>query len=261
MLHPRRLRPFIALTLLLSACSAAEKLVSSITGGGSCSGPTAVTATGSVSGNTAGVSCKMPDGGTGNLYTFAPTQPTNIDLNLTPNGFSPYLGAWTSSGATIGQTQTPSRLRLFLPAGSYQFGVGSTSNKDGSFTLTTSPADVSSCLGGAGAGVTGNDMGYALKGASITGTLTNADCGGGGNRGDGYALPLATTGSSWTFTVTADRAVNFEVWAGSQNAAFKSMNAAGTMTVSATAPSATDFRFFISGTPGTGTINYTVTIN
>lgn len=260
--HASRLRPFLALTVLLSACSAAEKLVSSVTGGGNCSGPVALAVTGSVSGSTNGVSCKFPDGGTGNLYSITAAQPTNVEVTVTPNGFPAYLGAWTSGGALLGQTNaTPTRLKLFLAAGSYQFGVGSTSNKDGSFSVATAPADVTACLSGPGGNLSGNDMGAAMKGAVVAGTLTNADCGNGTNRGDGYTLTTATANSSWSFTVTADRGVNLEVWSGSQNVGFKSMNAAGTITLNATAPSATDFRFFVSGTPGSGTINYTVTVN
>lgn len=254
--------PLVALALSLSGCAAAEKLVSSATGGGgSCNGPTPLTASGSVSGSTNGVSCKMPDGSKGNVYTFAPTQPTAVELNLTSSGFTPYFGAWTSTGALIGQTNTaPYRFRLFLGAGSYQFGVSAVSG-DGSFTLSSAPVGQSGCSSGPGTSGSFADMGFATRGAVITGALNSADCGGGGGRADGYTVGGATANSSWSFTVTLDRAANFEVYAGSQTLAVKSLNAAGTATVTVTAPSPTDFRFFITGTPGTGAINYTVTVN
>ena len=252
--------PLLVLLFTLNGCSAVEKLASSI-GGGSCSGPSTLASSGTASGSTSSAACAFPDGSKGALYTLAPSQPTNVELTVTPNGFTPFLGVWTSTGTSLGQINTsPWRLRLFLAPGSYQVGVSSVS-KDGSYTLASAPAEVTNCKAGPGGALVGDDMGIAMRGVVISGALTNADCGGNAMRADGYLLPTATTGSSWTITVTADRAANIEVWSESQNVALKSLNAAGSMTVTASAPSPNGFRLFVSGTPGSGAINYTLSIN
>lgn len=249
----------LAVALNLGACSAVEKLTGT---GGTCSGPTAITSSGSVSAQTSGVSCKAPDGSVGNIYNLTTAQPTGIDIKVTPNGFQPWLGAFTASGTLIAQTnESPWRLKLFLAPGSYQFGVSPVGNKDGSFTLSTAPAEVSACQLGPGNNVSMGDNGIAMKGAVITGALTNDDCGGGTLRGDGYGLSGATAGSTWNFTFTADRAASIAVFVGTQTIASKSLTAAGTTTLTAAGSSDPTFRVFVNGIPGTGAINYTLTIN
>ena len=262
-MQPYRVRSvaLLALAFTLGACSAVEKLTGT---GGSCSGPEAITPSGSVSGQTSGAYCKAPDGSMGHVYTLTATQPTALDISVTPSGFQPWIGAFTASGTLLMQTNTsPWRLKLFLAPGSYLFGVSPVGNKDGSFTLVTAPAEITNCKGGPGANVstTGEDNGLTMKGAVITGALTNADCGGGTMRGDTYGLSGATAGSTWNFTFTADRAASISVHVGTQAIASKSLTAAGTTTLTVAGSSDYTFRVSVNGTPGTGAINYTLTIN
>ncbi len=252
----------VAVSCTLPACSAVEKAVSAVTGGGSCNGPVTVTTSGTVSGTTNGAACKFPDGSQGNVYALTAAQSTNVEVSVTPNGFQPWLGAWAANGTMLAQTNTsPWKHKLFLAPGSYQFGVSAVGSKDGSFTLVTAPAEITACKGGPGTNVSAEDVGVTMKGAVITGAVTNSDCGGGTRRNDGYTLAGATAGSTWTFTVTVDRAADIGVWVGSNSVASKSINNAGTMTVTAAGTADPTFRVFIGGAPGTGAINYTLTIN
>jgi hypothetical protein len=252
--------PLFALTLVLAGCNVAKALVSAV-GGGTCNGPIAIAATGSASGSTGSSSCKMPDGSMGTLYTLTLAQPTSVAPTVAANGFTAYLGAWTASGSLIGQINTtPTRLKLFLAPGSYQFGVSAVGDKDGSFTFSTPPAEVTACTAGAGGSISGIDNGIAMKGAVITGALTSDDCGGGTTRNDGYGLFGATAGSSWTFDLTADRAATVLVAVGSQTMGAKSLSAAGTTSLTVAGSTDFSFRVVVTGTPGTGAINYTLSI-
>jgi len=259
--HRVRLVAFAAVSLAQSSCSAIDKVVAAASGG-SCDGPTTISATQSVTGKTDGGRCKSPDGNYSTLYAFTAAQQTNVEVAVTPNGFQPWLGVFTASGARMAQTNTsPWRLRLFLAPGSYQFAVAPVGSKDGTFTFSTTPADVSTCLGGPGTTGSYADMAFAMKGVAISGALTNADCGAGnGGRSDGYQFFGSSVGSSLTVTFAADRAANIEFLATSGNTT-KSLNAAGTTTLSVPGTGDPNFRFFVSGIPGTGAINYTVTIN
>ena len=257
----RRRVPLLALTLALGGCNVAKALVGAA-GGGTCSGPITIAATGSVSGSTGNSSCKMPDGSTGTLYTLTLAQPAGVTPTVVANGFAAYLGAWTASGSVIAQTNTtPTRLKLFLAPGSYQFGVSAVGDKDGSFTFSTLPAEVTACAAGPGGNISAIDNGIAMKGAVISGALTSADCGGGTSRSDGYVLFGATAGSSWTFDLTADGAATIAVVVGSAPPfGQKSLTAAGTMSLTVTGSTDPSFRIAVSGTPGTGAINYTLSI-
>lgn len=249
-----------ASSVLLASCNAVQKLTDAV-GGGTCNGPATIAASQSVSGKTAGQGCKSPDGNYASLYNFTATQPTALEVTVTPSGFQPWLGAFTSGGARIGQINTtPWRLRMFVAAGSYQFGVAPVGSSDGTFTIATGPADVAGCLAGPGGSQAYADAGIAMKGAMVTGAVNNADCGNGSVRADSYNIFGATAGSSLTFTITADRAVNLSVVSNGQSLALKSLSAAGTTTVTVTSPGS-DLGFAVYGTPGTGTINYTVTIS
>jgi hypothetical protein len=259
--HRVRCVAFVVVLFTVASCSAVEKLASAASGG-SCSGPTPLTTGGSVSGQTSGVSCKAPDGSVGNVYTLNAAQATNVEINLTPNGFQPWLGVFTSSGSLIAQTNTsPWRFKLFLAPGSYQVGVSPVGSKDGSFTLTTAPAELTACKLGPGSNVSAEDNGITMKGAVITGRLTDSDCGGGATRTEGYGLSGATAGSTWTFTFTADRAAGVGVFIGNQQVASKSLTTAGSTTLTVAGTADPTFRVFVTGAPGTGVINYTLAIN
>jgi hypothetical protein len=262
-----RLAFVVAVTLAAAACAAAEKLVNSVGGGGgggTCNGPAALATSGTASGSTKGVACKFPDGSQGNLYTLTPSQPANVQVTVTPTGFAPWLGAWTSTGTLVAATNaSPARLRLFLAPGAYQLGVSSVGGSgDGNFTVTTASAELSGCKAGPGGGITGEDTGMAMKGAVITGAVTDADCGSGTVRTDTYGLFGATAGSSWSFNLTVDRAASIAILSGSQTVAAKTTNTAGTISVTVTVPQPlSDFRMSVYGTPGSSAINYTLSIN
>jgi hypothetical protein len=194
-----------------------------------CPGPRTYAAGSTLSGATDSKSCKGPDGSAGQLYSMTLSQQTNLDVSVAASGFSPFLGAYSAAGETIGENNTDAKLKLFLPAGSYQVFVSSINGKDGSFTLASAPTEL-----------TGGTVcaGLTTRGASISGALTSADCGGTLSKFDAYDIRLGA-GASLTVSFAVDRPAGlFVTNATGGTMASREMTTGGTWNTTITAATA-----------------------
>lgn len=248
-----RLLAVLLLAPALSACPLADSLTGS---GGSCTGPESYAAGTTLTGATGSNMCKGPDGSRGRLYTMVLTQQTNLAITVTPSGFPAHLGLYTAANDIVNQTND-GKMFAFLPAGSYQVFVGSLSNADGSFTLSSAPTSLSNCNTTIG--------GFTTRGAVISGVLDTSDCGNTLAKGEGYAV-YVKEGTSLAVTFTSDRVAGFfAVNQAGSTLASKEQPAAGSWSTNITATTAGYYGFRLeSRTTSTGNnlpVNYTISIN
>jgi len=232
----------------------------------SCSNPPALGLSGSVSGSTKSKPCKQPPeaGGEGWSYSLTLSQPANLEVAVAATGFAPYLGVFTAAGGLVTQSNStinaskPMRARLFLAAGSYVVWVGSL-NGDGGYTLTSGPGALDGCSVTTGVAAY-PDLGNAVKGVTITGTVSGSDCSSpdGGLHFDIYQVYLKA-GTSATVSFTVDRAAYLGTAdkTGFNNS--KTMTGPGTWTTTINATS--DFYYGIQVVATTVPVAYTITIN
>ena len=190
LLHPvvMRFRSFVPMLVPLSFAAAGCGAVDALTGNDPCKGPAPLVPGSSVSGVTSqgDNNCVSPDGTRQQLFTMTLSQPTNVDFQLTANGFPPHLGIYATGKQEIMLTNQPPRMMAFLPAGTFTVVVGSTSGRDGTYVLATSPAaDHKGCVV--------REAG-TMVGAVLTGSVTADDCID-VPRHDAYFLLMPTAGT------------------------------------------------------------------
>lgn len=180
-----------------------------------------------------------PQGGAGQLYTLTLSQQTNLRFELTANGFPPFLGLYEASGRPICERNASDFwFKAFLPAGTYQVFVSSMSNASGPFTLTSTLAQPSPCSDSSGT-VTPLTTLHTVKGASLAGTITSADCGGGGVRTHIYEIRL-NAGETIGVSLTTDKLSGFNIWGPPHvQLTGKEMAGAGSGSFTFTAPTTT----------------------
>jgi len=247
----RRVAPVLFL-LSLASCSKIADLVGA---GGTCNGPQPYTAGSTATGTTNNSTCKGPDGTNGQVYSMTLAQPSGMDLTLAASGFPGHLGLYTAANDLVAQTND-GKLRVFLPAGAYTVFVSSTSNKDGSYTLTSPATDLANC---------NSPFALTARGAVISGTVTATDCGNSFSRVDHFDLQLKA-GTTLTVTFTVDRVAGLLVQAATGLLASKEMSGAGTWTTSVTIPTTGYYGVQVeSRTTGNGASNlplaYTISLN
>jgi len=193
--------PFCALTLL-SGCAATDRILGRGANSG-CDGPTSYQA-GSTASGTMGVhNCSGAHGGSGQVYTMALSQQSNMQLTVTTTAFTPFLGVYTAAGKVVAEDLTGTPLKVFLPAGTYQVFVGKAAGSDGAFTLTSPAAALGGCASPAGTR-SDADLGFTTRGAAFSGTVTDRDCGALNAKTQVYVVRLAT-GDTLNASVTVDR--------------------------------------------------------
>lgn len=205
--------------------------------------------------------CRDEDQRPFDVYQVTLTGQTHFLVKLTPSGFEGSVGLATfpPSGGTLPNevfsTEGTGAIgaRVFLPAGTYYVGVGTTSGK-GAYTLETSPTSVGDC----------SYMNRALPGVTIPGVIGANDCAGNGAaRQDIYELTLQS-GRTYTFSGTRDKAGTVALHTGSAGSAplkEQTLMGAGSFSFSYT-PTKTDFyRVHVFGEPQfQGPVGYTLTI-
>lgn len=206
-----------------------------------------------------------PQGGAGQLYNLVLTQQTNLRFDLSASGFPPFLGLYEASGRPICERNASDFwFKAFLPAGTYQVFVSSTSDASGTFTLTSTPTQPGPCSDPSG-NVTPITVLHTVKGASLGGTITAADCGGTLSRAHIYEIRLAA-GETINVAFTTNKMSGFTIWGypGTQLTG-KEMSAAGSGSFSFTAPSANYYTLDIESRTAGGVsslpVTYTATIN
>jgi hypothetical protein len=230
MIRWNRLLPLLSLPLVAS-CHAGDNLTSS------CSGPSAYTAGATVNGTMGVNDCKGPDGSSGQLYTMTLGQQSNLALTVAATDFPPFLGLYTSGGKVIATNNTDTKIKVFLPAGSYQVFVASNSGKGGSFALSSPVAALAGCSSSTGS-LFAVDIGITMKGASFSGSITSTDCGAANAKTHLYEMHLATNDTVGT-SITVDHPAGlYLVNSTGLLTSSKEMSAAGTWT--STVPASVD---------------------
>lgn len=242
-------------------------------GGAGGSGTSNETPNGSAQAYTAGASiteslasntARGPNGGVGRLYTLSLTQQTNLLFTLTANGFPPFLGLYTATGQPIVERpNTNTSFKAFLPPGTYQVFVDSMNDSSGTFTLNSSPAQVGPCL--VPGDQTSLDNIHTAKGATLAGTITTSDCGGGLARTHVYELPL-TAGAQIAVAFTVDKMSGIAIRNASGTVlASREMTAAGSGTLAVTVPTAGYYGLHLESRTSGGVsslpVAYTLSIN
>ena len=206
--------------------------------------------------------CRGPADVPGDQYTMTLTGQTDIDLTLTPSGLSAVLAVYTENNTRLFRLAGAGVVhqKLFLPAGGYKIAIGRTNSVAGTYTLTSPPATLDSCPAQLSWGLT-------LVGATITGTVTDSDCGGGSVRTDVYVVPLAA-GQTLNLPFTADKFTYVEASADGPDSKLLLSNyipKSTPTTQSFTAPAAGSYRVAVAY-PGPGSggsslpINYTFSL-
>lgn len=248
----------LVLLLLLPACSASD----STSQGGTCAGPKTYAAGSTVTGTTIGASCKSPDGSQGELYTMTLTQQSNMLLTVAASGFPGFIGLYTSAGDVIELNNSDLKVKAFLPAGTYQVFVNSTSSAGGTFTLTSPVTSLDGCSSTTGGGP---DLGHTVKGASFSGTVVATDCGNALSKTDIYEVALKA-GAVLNVSITVDRVSGLSVTNPSgATVASQNMTAAGTFITAVTATTAGRYLLHIESRTVNGSSNlplaYSVVLN
>ena len=212
------------------------KAISVVSGGSdNCSGPAPFVPGSTVTGTTSqgGNNCKSPDGSVAQLFTMTLGHPENLELQLAANGFPPHLGLYTSNNDIISLTnESPGRIKAFLPSGSYKIVVASTSGRDGTYSLTSTPAEQKGCTPGESATVIG---------ATIVGAITADDCVEGGIQFDFYSLRQLPPGITVTVSGTVGARSGIFLIGPSSVLAQKEMLAAGSFTMATMVPAQTGY--------------------
>lgn len=232
MIFTRRLESLLFVLPVMISCKAASVLTG---GSDSCSGPTSFVPGSTVTGITSqGTNnCKSPDGSVAQLFTMTLSQPENLELQLAANGFPPHLGLYTSNDDIISLTnEVPSRVKAFLPAGSYKIVVASTSGRDGTYSLTSTPAEQKGCTPGES---------VTVLGTTIAGAITVDDCAADGIQFDFYGLRQLPPGISVTISGTVGAPASILLLGPSSILAQKDMAAAGSFTMTTTVPAQTGY--------------------
>lgn len=248
----RGLAPLI--TLVLATCGGS-------TGPEFQCGTTSLPVPGSVTGSLDNGKCVDPLGGSGQVYDLSLPQQTNLMVSITASGFQPYVGVFTSSKRLVAETAATGRLKVFLPAGSFLVSAASANGPTGTYTLTTTPTELTGCTN-PGTGIPSDaDVGFTMKGATITGSLTEADCGGGNfPRFEVYAVHLVS-GATLNVSVTVDRGVGILLLSPTGILASQAMDGAGTWTTSVTAISEGYFGVRLESNVGGLPVGYTIVLN
>ena len=214
------------------------KVASVVTGGGggdSCSGPSPFVPGTTVTGVTSqGANyCVSPEGPLAQMYAMTLSQPENVHLQLTANGFPPHLALFKSNNDLISATNdVPTQTRAFLPAGTYKIVVASTSGKDGTYSLTSTPAEQKGCTPGETA---------TILGTTIVGDITSDDCNAGGIQFDFYGLRQLPSGIAVTVSGTVGAPATMLLLGPNGILAEKDIAAAGAFTMTATVPAQTGY--------------------
>lgn len=256
-----RLVPVIAI-LALSGCNLAERI--SGKSDNQCAGPTPYTAGTTVTGTLGVNNCASPTGGKGQLYAVTLSQQSNLRFTVASSAFTPLIALYRTDGGAIAEELGSNVVKAFLPPGTYKLFVARTSNNDGPFTLSSPSAP----LGGPCSSSTGTlasiDMGFTMKGAQFTGTLTGTDCGAANAKMHWYRIRLAS-GDTLHASLSSDQPAGFSLvnTTGAMTRS-KELTAAGTWSTTyiATADGTITLRLE-SRASGTGTglpLHYTVSL-
>lgn len=208
--------------------------------------------------------CVGPNGFSGQLYSFTATTQANIKLSVATTAFVPTVSVFTAANKIVGEASTDGTLRTFLPAGSYKLLVYNLAGKGGSYTLTSANTSLGGGCISANGTLTDADMGYTLKGVSLSGQITSTDCGALNAKMHWYRVRLASTDTLNT-TVTVDKPAGlyFQNTSGAVVAS-KEFTAAGTWTY--TYPATADGSYTLriesraSGTASNLPLNYTIAL-
>ena len=235
-----------------------------------CTAPKSYAAGSTITGTTIGAICKSPDGRLGELYNMTLTQQSNVFLTLATTGFPGFIGLYTASGDVIDEEGTPdTKIKAFLPAGTYQVFVNDSRSGGGAFTLTSPSVSLEGCTATNGAGVNlnggGINLGHTVKGASFGGTVVATDCGNALSKTDIYEIGLKA-GEVLNLSITVDRLSGLSVTQpGQAIVARQELAAAGTWTTTVTATTAGRYQIHIESRTANGSSNlplaYSVVLN